>query len=80
MSQTHKNQTQLPHPQTQLVLPLTYADITSILMATKIEDPSASTSTPIVEGNSSDHENEASQTEPVPPMPPLGLITPQNHF
>ncbi|KAH9752102.1 hypothetical protein KPL71_014562 [Citrus sinensis] len=38
-----------------------YADITSILMATKAEDPSASTSTPI----------KASHTEPVPPMPPL---------
>ena len=46
-----------------------YANITSILMATKTEDPSASTSTPIVEDNSFDHENEASQTEPVPPMP-----------
>ena len=48
-----------------------YADITSILMATKTEDPSASTSTPIVEDSSSDDENKASHTEPVPPMPPL---------
>ncbi|KAH9716979.1 hypothetical protein KPL71_021656 [Citrus sinensis] len=47
-----------------------YADITSILMATKTEDPSASTSTPIVEDNSSDDEHKASHTEPVPPMPP----------
>ncbi|KAH9716845.1 hypothetical protein KPL71_021594 [Citrus sinensis] len=47
-----------------------YADITSILMATKTEDPSASTSTPIVEDSSSDDEHKASHTEPVPPMPP----------
>ena len=45
-----------------------YADITSILMETKIENPSASTSTPIVENSSSDDENKASQIEPVPPM------------
>ena len=38
-----------------------YADITSTLMATKTEDPSASISTPIVEDNSSDDENKASQ-------------------
>ena len=48
-----------------------YADITSILMATKTEDPRDSTSTPIVEDSSTDDENKASQTEPVPPMPPL---------
>ncbi|KAH9769356.1 hypothetical protein KPL71_011966 [Citrus sinensis] len=47
-----------------------YADITSILMVTKTEDPSASTSTPIVEDSSSDDEHKASHTEPVPPMPP----------
>ena len=47
-----------------------YADITSILMATKTEDPSALTSTPIIEDSSFDDENKASQTEPVPPMPP----------
>ncbi|KAH9704933.1 hypothetical protein KPL70_011670 [Citrus sinensis] len=47
-----------------------YADITSILMATKIEDPSTSTSTPIVEDSSSDDEHKASHTEPMPPMPP----------
>ena len=47
-----------------------YADITSILMATKTEDPSASTFTPIVEDSSSDDEHKASHTEPVPPMPP----------
>ena len=47
-----------------------YADITSILMATKTEVPSASTSKPIVEDNSSYHDNEASQTKPVPPMSP----------
>ncbi|KAH9686196.1 hypothetical protein KPL70_014280 [Citrus sinensis] len=47
-----------------------YADITSILMATKTEDPSASTSTPIVEDSSSNDEHPASHTEPVPPMPP----------
>ena len=34
-----------------------YPDITSILMATKIEDPNASTSTPIVDDSSSDDEN-----------------------
>ncbi|KAH9649400.1 hypothetical protein KPL70_025972 [Citrus sinensis] len=39
-------------------------------MATKTEDPSASTSTPIVEDSSSDDEHKASHTEPVPPMPP----------
>ncbi|KAH9792654.1 hypothetical protein KPL71_004216 [Citrus sinensis] len=47
-----------------------YADITSILMATKTEDPSASTSTPIVEDSSSNDEHKASHTKPVPPMPP----------
>ncbi|KAH9671297.1 hypothetical protein KPL70_017319 [Citrus sinensis] len=47
-----------------------YTDITSILMATKTEDPSASTSTPIVEDSSSDDEHKASHTELVPPMPP----------
>ncbi|KAH9680015.1 hypothetical protein KPL71_026374 [Citrus sinensis] len=41
-----------------------YADITSILMATKTADPSASTSTPIVDDNPSD---QTSQTDPVPP-------------
>ena len=39
-------------------------------MATKTEDPSASTSTPIVEDSSSDDEQKASHIEPVPPMPP----------
>ncbi|XP_052291797.1 uncharacterized protein LOC127900655 [Citrus sinensis] len=47
-----------------------YADITSILMATKPEDLSASTSTPIVEDNSSNDEHKASNTKPVPPMSP----------
>ncbi|KAH9668401.1 hypothetical protein KPL70_021402 [Citrus sinensis] len=41
-----------------------YADITGILMATETTDPSASTSTPIVDDNPSD---QASQTEPIPP-------------
>ncbi|KAH9658047.1 hypothetical protein KPL70_023335 [Citrus sinensis] len=41
-----------------------YADITGILMATETADPSASTSTPIVDDNPSD---QASQTEPIPP-------------
>ncbi|KAH9649287.1 hypothetical protein KPL70_025929 [Citrus sinensis] len=41
-----------------------YADITGILMATEAADPSASTSTPIVDDNPSD---QASQTDPVPP-------------
>ncbi|KAH9668449.1 hypothetical protein KPL70_021422 [Citrus sinensis] len=41
-----------------------YADITGILMATETADPSASTSTPIVDDNPSD---QASQTNPVPP-------------
>ncbi|KAH9763295.1 hypothetical protein KPL70_001113 [Citrus sinensis] len=41
-----------------------YADITDILMATETADPSASTSTPIVDDNPS---NQASQTEPIPP-------------
>ena len=39
-------------------------------MATKTEDPSASTSTPIIEDRSSDDEHKASPTESVPPMPP----------
>ena len=39
-----------------------YADITSILMATKTEDPNASTTTPIIENSSSDDENKPSQT------------------
>ena len=39
-------------------------------MATKTEDPSTSTATPIVEDNSSDTENKASPTEPEPSMPP----------
>ena len=39
-------------------------------MATKTEDLSASTSTPIIEDSSSDDEHKASYTEPVPPMPP----------
>ncbi|KAH9792715.1 hypothetical protein KPL71_004244 [Citrus sinensis] len=47
-----------------------YADITSILMATKTEDPSTSTTTPIVEDSSSDAETKASLTEPEPSMPP----------
>ncbi|XP_024046050.1 osteocalcin 2-like [Citrus clementina] len=47
-----------------------YADITSILMATKTEDPSTSFATPIVEDNSFDAENKASLTEPEPSMPP----------
>ncbi|KAH9671268.1 hypothetical protein KPL70_017299 [Citrus sinensis] len=46
-----------------------YADITSILMATKTEDPSTSTATPIVEDSSSDAENQAAPTEPEPSMP-----------
>ncbi|KAH9657972.1 hypothetical protein KPL70_023297 [Citrus sinensis] len=41
-----------------------YADITGILMATETADPSASTSTPIVEDHPS---NQASQTDPMPP-------------
>ncbi|KAH9668393.1 hypothetical protein KPL70_021397 [Citrus sinensis] len=41
-----------------------YADITGILMATETADPSASTSTPIIDDNPSD---QASQTEPIPP-------------
>ncbi|KAH9801824.1 hypothetical protein KPL71_001170 [Citrus sinensis] len=41
-----------------------YADITGILMATETADPSASTSTPIVDDNPFD---QASQTEPIPP-------------
>ena len=39
-------------------------------MATKTEDPTASTPTPIIEDNFSDDENKTSQTESVPPMPP----------
>ena len=39
-------------------------------MATKTKDPSASTSTPIIEDISSDDEHKASHTESVPPMPP----------
>ena len=39
-------------------------------MATKTEDPSASTSTPIVEDSSSDDENKVSQTTPVSAIPP----------
>ncbi|KAH9769574.1 hypothetical protein KPL71_012060 [Citrus sinensis] len=41
-----------------------YADITGILMATETADPSASTSTPIVDDDPSD---QASHTDPVPP-------------
>ncbi|KAH9716862.1 hypothetical protein KPL71_021603 [Citrus sinensis] len=41
-----------------------YADITGILMATETADPSASTSTPIVDDNPSD---QTSQTDRVPP-------------
>ncbi|KAH9752185.1 hypothetical protein KPL71_014601 [Citrus sinensis] len=41
-----------------------YANITVILMATETADPSASTSTPIVEDHPSD---QASQTDPMPP-------------
>ena len=47
-----------------------YADITRILMATKTEDPNASTATPIVEESSSNAENQAAPTEPEPSMPP----------
>ncbi|XP_024039365.1 uncharacterized serine-rich protein C215.13-like [Citrus clementina] len=47
-----------------------YADITSILMATETADPSASTSTPIVDDNPSGDENQASQTDPMPPPAP----------
>ncbi|KAH9680140.1 hypothetical protein KPL71_026434 [Citrus sinensis] len=47
-----------------------YADITSILMATKTEYPSTSTATPIVDDSSSDTEKKASPTEPGPSMPP----------
>ncbi|KAH9734768.1 hypothetical protein KPL71_017493 [Citrus sinensis] len=39
-------------------------------MATKTEDPSTSTATPIVEDSSSDAKNKASPTEPEPLMPP----------
>ena len=46
-----------------------YADLTTILMATKTKDPSASTTTPIVEDSSSDDQKEAT-TELVPQMPP----------
>ena len=48
-----------------------YADITSVLMATKTEDPSASTSTPIIEDSFSDDETKTSQTKPMQPMTPL---------
>ncbi|KAH9792736.1 hypothetical protein KPL71_004255 [Citrus sinensis] len=41
-----------------------YTDITGILMVTETADPSASTSTPIVEDHPSD---QASQTNPLPP-------------
>ncbi|KAH9680133.1 hypothetical protein KPL71_026430 [Citrus sinensis] len=41
-----------------------------ILMATKNEDPSTSTATPIVEDSSSDAENKAFRAEPEPSMPP----------
>ncbi|KAH9697861.1 hypothetical protein KPL71_023787 [Citrus sinensis] len=47
-----------------------YTDITSILIATKTEDPSTSTATPIIEDSSSDAENTATPTEPEPSMPP----------
>ncbi|KAH9792706.1 hypothetical protein KPL71_004238 [Citrus sinensis] len=50
-----------------------YADITSILMTAKTEDPSVSTATPIIEESSSDAENQTAQTahtEPKPSMPP----------
>ena len=46
-----------------------YANLTSILMATKTEDPSASTTTPIVEDSSSDDQTQAPTTL-VPQMPP----------
>ena len=39
-------------------------------MASKTEDPSASTSTPSIEDSSSDDEHKASHTKSVPPMPP----------
>ncbi|KAH9671278.1 hypothetical protein KPL70_017307 [Citrus sinensis] len=42
-----------------------YADITGILMATETANPSASTSTPIVDDNPPD---QSSQTEPIPPL------------
>ena len=46
-----------------------YADITSILMATKTEDPSASSTTPIVEEQYSDTEQQQS-TAPAAPTAP----------
>ena len=48
-----------------------YADLTSILMATKTEDPSASTTTLIVEDSSFDADQQEAPTESVPQMPPL---------
>ena len=48
-----------------------YPDITSILMTTKTEDPSASTATPIIEETFSDAENQVAPTELEPSsMPP----------
>ncbi|KAH9698093.1 hypothetical protein KPL71_023880 [Citrus sinensis] len=51
-----------------------YADISGLLMATKIEDPSTSThvvDTPIVEESSDDNDNvQGSQTEPAPSVLP----------
>ena len=70
MSQIHQNPTRLPLPHPQTGSKYEYADITSILMATKTKDPSTSTATPIVEDSSSDAENKASPTEPEQSMPP----------
>ncbi|KAH9698068.1 hypothetical protein KPL71_023866 [Citrus sinensis] len=72
VSQTETKIDSLSHRLDQMYIHLQdqYADITSILMANKTEDPSASTSIPIIEDNSSDDEHKASHTEPVPPMPP----------
>ncbi|KAH9686105.1 hypothetical protein KPL70_014232 [Citrus sinensis] len=74
MSQTHLSPTHLPLSTnsvgTSTDSESEYADITSILMATKTEDPSTSTATPIVEDSSSDAENQAAPIEPEPSMPP----------
>ncbi|KAH9686166.1 hypothetical protein KPL70_014265 [Citrus sinensis] len=52
-----------------------YADISGLLMATKIEDPSTSTpvvDTPIAEESFDDNDNvQGSQTEPAPSIPPV---------
>ncbi|KAH9686206.1 hypothetical protein KPL70_014287 [Citrus sinensis] len=61
--------------QTSLDSKSQYADISSLLMATKIEDPSTSTpivDTPIAEEFSDDNDNvQGSQTESVPSVPPV---------